>query len=190
MKNMPKLKVSFFGSFFITTNRLTFVRIDEDENRFFILRVPEIAQLDSTMREKMREEMSGIYGGGFYCSVSKRPYEHFSAGLSFPCGPENVDKLIAAALAEIENIKTNGPKEEDLAKIKQQWTEQHRESVKDNGYWLGELHSIQLFKADPDRMLNYDKYLAALTVKDVQEAAKIIFGGPNRATAVMYPEKK
>jgi zinc protease len=140
--------------------------------------------------EKMREEMSGIYGGGFYCSVSKRPYEHFSAGLSFPCGPENVDKLIAAALAEIENIKTNGPKEEDLAKIKQQWTEQHRESVKDNGYWLGELHSIQLFKADPDRVLNYDKYLAALTVKDVQEAAKVIFGGPNRATAVMYPEKK
>ena len=140
--------------------------------------------------EKMREEMSGIYGGGFNCSISQRPYENFSASLSFPCGPENVDKLIAAALAEIEQIKTNGPKEEDLAKIKTQWTEQHREQVKSNAYWLSELNNIQIFKTDPQRMLNYDKHLAALTAKDIQNVAKIIFGGANRATAVLYPEKK
>jgi RluA family pseudouridine synthase len=131
----------------------------------------------------------GIYGGGFNCSINQRPYENFSASLSFPCGPENVDKLIAAALAEIEQIKTNGPKEEDLAKIKTQWTEQHREQVKSNAYWLSELNNILIFKADPQRMLNYDKYLAALTAQDVQNVAKIIFGGANRATAVLYPAK-
>ena len=101
-----------------------------------------------------------------------------------------MDKLIAAALAEIEQIKTNGPKEEDLAKIKTQWTEQHREQVKSNAYWLSELNNIQIFKTDPQRMLNYDKYLAALTAQDIQNVAKIIFGGSNRATAVLYPEKK
>ena len=79
--------------------------------------------------------------------------------------------------------------EEDLAKIKTQWTEQHREQVKSNAYWLSELNNIQIFKADPQRMLNYDKHLAALTVQDIQNVAKIIFGGPNRATAVLYPAK-
>ena len=139
--------------------------------------------------EKMREEMSGIYGGNVSCSINKLPFENFNASVTFPCGPENVDKLIAAALAEIEQIKTNGPKEEDLAKIKTQWTEQHREQVKSNAYWLSELNNIQIFKTDPQRMLNYDKHLAALTVQDIQNVAKIIFGGPNRVTAVLYPAK-
>lgn len=139
--------------------------------------------------EKMREEMSGIYGGNFGCSVNSRPYQHFSAYLSFPCGPENVDKLIAAALAEVEQIKTNGPKAEDLAKIKQQWTEQRREQLKNNQYWLTQLNNIQIFKADPERLLNYDKYLAALTAQDIQNVAKLIFGGQNRATAILYPAK-
>jgi zinc protease len=140
--------------------------------------------------EKMREEMSGIYGGGFNCAINQRPYENFSASLNFPCGPENVDKLIAAALAEVETIKNNGPKEEDLAKIKQQWMEQHRERVKTNNYWLGELHNIQLFKADANRLLNYEQAVAELSIKDIQEVAKIIFSSPNRATAILYPEKK
>lgn len=147
------------------------------------------AILNIRVTEKMREEMSGIYGGNFSCVVSQRPYQAYYASLSFPCGPENVDKLMAAALAEIEAIKTNGPKAEDLAKIKQQWTEQHREQVKSNQYWLNQLNSIEIFKANPDRVLNYDKYLAALTAQDIQNAAKIIFGGPNRATAILYPAK-
>ncbi len=58
-KNLPRVKVAFFASFFMTTNRLTFVNIDEDENRFFILHVPPIdkSKLDPDLLPKMKEEL-------------------------------------------------------------------------------------------------------------------------------------
>jgi zinc protease len=46
--------------------------------------------------EKIREELSGAYIGAFNGSISQRFNKGFSAGLSFPCAPENVEKLIAA----------------------------------------------------------------------------------------------
>jgi hypothetical protein len=82
MKNMPKLKVSFFGTFFITTNRLTFVRIDEDENRFFILHVPTVSETDPTLREKMREEIPAFL---YYLRYHhKLKYERSQSRFWFP----------------------------------------------------------------------------------------------------------
>jgi zinc protease len=41
-------------------------------------------------------------------------YEGYTMALQLPCGPENVEKLSAAATAEIEKIKQNGPEQKDL----------------------------------------------------------------------------
>ncbi|KAF5298845.1 hypothetical protein FQR65_LT19572 [Abscondita terminalis] len=43
--------------------------------------------------EKLREDESGIYGGGARGGMSKVPYGAYSFGISFPCGPENAEKL-------------------------------------------------------------------------------------------------
>lgn len=61
-KNLPRVKVSFFASFFMTTNKLTFVNIDDDENRFFILHIPPIKKesLDPNLLQKMKEEIPGF----------------------------------------------------------------------------------------------------------------------------------
>ena len=59
--------------------------------------------------ETLREDLSGIYGGGMYGSLNKYPYSNYSFGVSLPCGPENVDKLIAATIGEIEKIRSSGP---------------------------------------------------------------------------------
>jgi zinc protease len=39
--------------------------------------------------EKLREDESGIYGGGARGGMSKVPYGSYSFSISFPCGPEN-----------------------------------------------------------------------------------------------------
>ena len=55
--------------------------------------------------EILREEKSGVYGVGANGSSSKDPYESYSLSIRFPCAPENVDDLIAATMAEINDIK-------------------------------------------------------------------------------------
>jgi zinc protease len=59
--------------------------------------------LNIKLIESLREELSGIYGGGMYGNLNKNPYNNYALGVSLPCGPENVDKLIKATIGEIDN---------------------------------------------------------------------------------------
>lgn len=122
--------------------------------------------------ETLREDLSGIYGGGMYGTINKYPYGHYSFGVSIPCGPENVDKLIAATLAEIDKVKANGPTEADLNKVKETWKQQYLVNVKDNGFWARHLIQSIEVGVDPARILSYTRRVDALKPADIQSVAK------------------
>lgn len=137
--------------------------------------------------EELREKLGGIYGGGYNASVDKEPYENYSLSLQLPCGPENVDKLLAAADEVVNDIKKNGPKAEDLEKVKSQWREKYRENQEKNGWWATAMQDVLFWGKNKDNKLKYEDWINKLTVKDVQEAAKTVFSGSN-FTAILYPE--
>lgn len=139
--------------------------------------------------ETLREDMGGIYGGGMRGSISKHPYGNYSVSAQFPCGPDNVDKLIAATWAEINKIKTEGPTEADLAKVKETLTKQYQESVKDNNYWLSKLTQTIELGSNPADILTGEKRIAAITVKDLKDAANKYLSDKNYVQVVLYPEK-
>ena len=140
--------------------------------------------------EELREKVQGIYGGGTFASISKYPYGSYQFVLQLPCGPEKVDTLLKVSKQEFNEMLTKGPKESYLNKVKVQWLEDNKTSMKENGTWLGKLLEYKIMGGNPDRFINYPKYVNALTPKDVQDAAKIIFSGKNELTAVLMPEKK
>ena len=140
--------------------------------------------------EELREKMGGIYTGGFNASVTKEPYEYYSVQLNLPCGPENVEKLLAAANDEIKKLKEKGPDAKDLEKVKSQWREKHITDVKENKYWNGKLQSVLFWGRDKNRVLNYQTYVDQLTPADIQETAKKLFDGKNKFVALLYPETK
>ena len=139
--------------------------------------------------ENLREKIQGIYGGGIPVQFQKLPYSHYDFFLQLPCGPEKVDTLIKAANAEIESIIKNGPSKENLEKVKKQWKEQHKVDIKENGTWLAQLQSFVFPGDNPDYFINYDKYVDALTVKDIQDAAKLLLTTKNVVTGILRPEK-
>lgn len=138
--------------------------------------------------EELREKMGAIYGGGFNGRLSKEPYERYSIQLALPCGPENVDKLIAAANEEIKNLKEKGPDAKDLAKVKSQWIEKYKTDVKENKFWNDKMQAAIFWGRDRSRTLKYEDYINKLTPADVQETAKKLFTGNNQFTAILYPE--
>ena len=139
--------------------------------------------------ETLREDLSGIYGGGMYGAMNKYPYNNYSFGISLPCGPENVDKLISATLAEIEKIRTSGPSENDLNKVKETWKQQYLVNVKDNGFWARHLMQSIQNESDPLRILTYEKRLAALKPSEVQTVAKKYLDPNKYVQMVLNPEK-
>ncbi|HTB53044.1 MAG TPA: insulinase family protein [Ferruginibacter sp.] len=137
--------------------------------------------------EELREKIQGIYTGEIYTRFSKIPYQHYSFILELPCGPAKIDTLIIAANQQIENLKKNGPLQEDMEKVKQQWLEENKTAMKENNTWLQSLQDIEFKGNDPDRFLNAAKYITALTAKDVQDAAKLLLNGNNVTTAILRP---
>ena len=155
----------------------------------FALKTNAVAEiLNIKVIEDLREKMGAIYGGGFSGQVGKEPYERFSVQLALPCGPENVDKLIAAADVEIKSLKENGPEAKDLDKVKSQWREKYRTDAKENKYWAGKMESVIFWGRDKDRVLKYESYIDKLTPADVQETAKKLFTGDNQFISILYPE--
>ena len=148
-----------------------------------------IEVLNIKLIETLREDLSGIYGGGMRAAMSKNPYNNYSINVSLPCGPENVDKLIAATFDEIKKMKDNGPLAVDLNKVKETMGKKHLEDLKDNNYWLGKLQQTVELGHDPANMLTFEKRLNAISTKDLKEAANYYFNMNNYLQAVLYPEK-
>ena len=79
---------------------------------------------------------------------------------------------------------------QNLDKVKQQWHEQNKVNMKDNNHWLSQLQDIKFPGSDPKYFIDYEKYVNALTIKSIQDAAKLLLNGSNVITAVLWPEKK
>lgn len=138
--------------------------------------------------EELREKVQGIYGGGTFAGLEKYPYANYNFVLQLPCGPEKVDTLLKAVKKEFSDIAKKGTDTSYLNKVKKQWIEQYKTTIKENGTWLTQLLELKQQGGNPDRFLNYEKYVNALTPKDVQEAAKLILDGKNSFYAVQMPE--
>jgi zinc protease len=139
--------------------------------------------------EELREKIGGIYGGGVNGSLNKYPFQGYTMVLQLPCGPENVEKLSAAATAEIEKIKQNGPEQKDLDKVKKSLLEKYAVNMKDNRFWSGVLQGIYFSENDPTRILNYKDIVSAVSIEDIKKAATMVFDSKNRINAVLFPEK-
>ncbi|MES2773265.1 MAG: insulinase family protein [Bacteroidota bacterium] len=140
--------------------------------------------------EELREKIQGIYGGGMSGTLRKIPYPSYTFRITLPTGPEKIDTLLYAMNAEIAAIKKDGPSKENLDKVKQQWLEQNKEAMKQNGTWLNEILEVKFPGTDVKRFLEYEKYVNALTPKQVQDAANVLLNGKNVVTAVLRPDAK
>lgn len=122
--------------------------------------------------EELREAEGGVYGVGARGNLSKIPYGSYSFSISFPCGPENVEKLTQAALAEVAEIRENGPTEKDLAKIKETYLVEHKEEVKENKFWIQQLETADVEGRNIQEITQFEEKVNSLTAEQIQDAAE------------------
>ena len=139
--------------------------------------------------EQLREEEGGVYGAGARGNISKMPYGWYSFNISFPCGPENVDKLKAAALAEVEKLVKEGPTEKDLEKVKKAQIIDYKEDLKQNRYWLNALRTADYQKSDATKLLDFESNVNAMTTDYLHQVAKKYLSG-DYIVGIHNPETK
>ena len=167
---------------------LSFYYGDIPYNEALALKASALTEvLNIRIIEELREKVQGIYGGGIFGGLNKAPYPSFQLVVQLPCGPEKVDTLLKAMQNEINAIIKNGPSEQNLNKVKQQWRESHKQEMKENGPWSSHLLAAKTEGKNIDRFIHFEQYMDKLTTKDVQEAARLLLNGKNHYTAILMP---
>lgn len=156
------------------------------DNRLHLAALIEV--LNIKIIEKLREDMSGMYGGGLNGSVSLRPWPHYTVRGTIPCGPENVDKLSAALIDIIKNAQEKGVEQKDLDKVKETWRKQYHVNLQSNEFWVQSLSNAFINKDNPENILDYETKINSITIEDLQKAAKKFLSMDNMVKSVMYPE--
>ncbi len=168
--------------------QLTFTgpaKFDRDEARS-ISALGEL--LTIKLNEILREEKSGVYGVGAFGSLSKLPYERYSFSVNFPCGPENVESLTSAAIAEIVKIQNGQIDDKDLEKVKEARRVKAKEDVRRNDYWALEISRSLLQGIDLFTLEELEKRTNEITKEDLQSVAKKYVKLDERKQFVLLPE--
>ena len=138
--------------------------------------------------EKLREDESGTYTSSVSGGLSSIPYGSYSFRIFFPCGPENVERLIQVTKDEIMRVIENGPEDNDLQKFKEAEINDYKEKLKVNRTWMNVMTSEFVKAGAKDRYLNFLNRLEKLTEKEVQKVAKKYLTG-DYIQAVLFPEE-
>lgn len=140
------------------------------------------------LRETLREEQGGTYGVSVSGGIERWPVENFTCSISFGCAPDRVDSLIALAAAEVARLQAEGPRADDLAKVKETQLRTFERGVKENPFWLGNLAFRAQHGLDPEDLLSFPERVKALEGEAVRDAAQRYFATDNRLVAKLYPE--
>ncbi|MUP46112.1 insulinase family protein [Gramella sp. BOM4] len=159
----------------------------DEEDEFAISALGEI--LTIKLVEELREEEGGVYGVGARGNMSKIPYESYSFTISFPCGPENVERLTKVALGEVERIRENGPSQDDLAKVKETLRLNRKEQLKENRFWLSQLEDIERNDFDYEDITEFNDMVEELEADDIQKMAEKYLD-KNYLLGVLMPESE
>jgi zinc protease len=138
--------------------------------------------------EEVREKESGVYSISANGGMSKIPYGSYRFTISFPCGPENAERLTESSLRELKKIIDNGPEDKDLAKYKEAELQDFKKEIMENDKWLDNMSNAYYNGDNPEDILSYEKKINALTAKDVQEVAKKYLT-KEKIIGVLMPEK-
>ena len=140
------------------------------------------------LREVLREDMGGVYHVSVGAGVSREPTQRRNFNVFFGCDPANVDKLKNAVFEEVGKIQKSGVTAEYLDKVREQLRRQHETDLKENGWWLDELHDAYYYGDDFKTSSDVDAIISRVTSANIQAAAKHFFTPGNYVLGVMKPK--
>jgi len=140
------------------------------------------------LRENLREDKGGVYGVSANVSMEHFPEEKYVITIGFGCAPENAEKLIAAALAEIEDVKKNGCSDANLTKVKETFIRERETYLRENNFWLGAILQSDMNKENIQDLLQYTTWVNSLKSEDFKRLAEKYFDLAEYKRFMLMPE--
>ena len=137
--------------------------------------------------ESIREKEGGSYGVRVRNLLRNKPIEDAALTIQFDTDPEKQAYLMSIIHKEINDIVANGPRQDDLQKVKENMLKKHKEDLRENQWWLSTLTSY--YRDDLNYITDYVQVVNNLTEDLVQAKLKELVDKKNVLEVVMMPEK-
>lgn len=135
--------------------------------------------------ESIREKEGGSYGVGVRGGMSNIPIDEATLLMQFDTDPQKQEKLMGIIHAEIAELEANGPRQDDLQKVKENMLKKYSEDLAENRWWSS---AIERYYQDNLNLVDdYKASVESLTVENVHATLKKLVSQGNVIEVVMKP---
>jgi zinc protease len=144
--------------------------------------------LEIRLRDVLREDLGGVYGVGVGASSQIAPDTIYSVSIGFGADPARLDELVDSTFTVLRAFQSAGPSDSIVHKVQEAQIRERETSLKQNGYWLGQLVAAQRWGSDPRNILTYDQLIDGLTGATIRDAARRYLRLDNYVQVTLVPE--
>lgn len=137
--------------------------------------------------ESIREKEGGSYGVGVRGAMSNLPVPEATLLMQFDTDPEKQEKLMGIIHAEVAEIVKNGPRPEDVQKVKENMLKKIDEDLAENSWWESAI--VRLYQDKLNLVTDYKASVDAINPLLIQETLKKVTEQGNVLEVVMLPAK-
>ena len=149
----------------------------------------ELSGLTEVLRlrviDRIREELGSAYSPGVQGQFSKIPVGQYLLRFGIGCAPDQVSVVERTVDEIVATLQSSGPTAAELEKVTRTWLNEYDTRTKTNEYWSNRLRTRALDPELDDDGPEYVDRVKALTVADVQAAARTYADSTNRVRFVL-----
>ena len=145
--------------------------------------------LRSRYTTSIREEKGGTYGVSVGCSVDPYYTPTYQFAIQLDTNEAMADELSEIVVAEIKELAANGPKAEDLNKVREYLIKEWNNRLVQNGAWMSYIRHFYTYGEDMNRVANYENIVKSMTGEKIAAMAAKILADNNMTYVVMRPAK-
>ena len=123
--------------------------------------------------QTVREEAGGTYGVSCSGSISKYPEAEGVFQIYFDTDPQRRPQMVELIDKGINDFIAQGPKADDLNKVKEYMLKTYQQNQKENSYWMGILNGMLWEGIDMNT--GYENTVNGVTISDLKKFAKDFF---------------
>jgi zinc protease len=127
--------------------------------------------LETRLREVLREQLGGTYSVGVgYSNTAPQP-GYGTTQVQFASSPENVEKLVAAVMTEVDKMRRDGPTAGEVRNFQAAEKNDLAAAETQNGFWLNALQSAHVMGRDARLIPRRRERTDQLTPQNIQAAS-------------------
>ena len=109
--------------------------------------------------------------------------------IQFGCSPDRTEELVKSVFAQIEQLKTDGPTDKQVADVKETFLRDQETNMKQNGYLLAQITSRYQYGEDLTSLFNMADYYNKIDPATIKDAARVYLKNDNFVKVTLFPEK-